>query len=243
MNTPDLNIVLAAIDGTWPAASVHNVGPWIIREGQGGDSRVSAATTDQNVTAGDLPSAEAAMRDLGQPPLFMIRDGQDDLDQMLAGAGYGIKDPVNLYLAPVDAIAIKRPPPVSTFEVWPPLAAQIEIWEQGGIGPDRIAVMHRAKGAKTTLLGRTNDRPAGATFVAAHGSIAMAHAVETAPDYRRRGLARHMMTAAAFWAQAQGRTHLAVLCTEANTGANALYSGMGFAQIGQYHYRIKESDR
>jgi predicted GNAT family acetyltransferase len=31
-----------------------------------------------------------------------------------------------------------------------------------------------------------------------------------------------------------------VICTKTNQGANGLYSAMGFAHIGDYHYRQKE---
>ena len=31
----------ATIDGTWPAAAYHRLGPWTLREGRGGGSRVS----------------------------------------------------------------------------------------------------------------------------------------------------------------------------------------------------------
>ncbi|NKW78995.1 GNAT family N-acetyltransferase, partial [Rhodobacteraceae bacterium R_SAG7] len=41
------------------------------------------------------------------------------------------------------------------------------------------------------------------------------------------------------WAAEQGATELAVLCTRANAGANALYARLGMQQAGGYHYRIK----
>ena len=33
-----------AVELTWPAARLHRAGPWLIREGQGGGKRVSAAS-------------------------------------------------------------------------------------------------------------------------------------------------------------------------------------------------------
>ena len=58
--------------------------------------------------------------------------------------------------------------------------------------------------------------------------------------HRGKGLGRHLTRHAAFWAADHGATHLAVLCTKANQGANALYSSLGMTVVGQYHYRIKE---
>ena len=116
------------------------------------------------------------MQALGQPRLFQVRNGQGALDAELAARGHAVVDPVHVYLAPVEAIATERPPRVTAFCVWEPLAIQIEFWAASGIGPGRIAVMQRAAGPKTALLGRLNDHPAGAGFVAIHDGIAMVHA-------------------------------------------------------------------
>jgi ribosomal protein S18 acetylase RimI-like enzyme len=142
-----------------------------------------------------------------------------------------------MYAAPVSLIAIKRPPPVTTFEVWPPLATQAEVWAAGGIGAGRLNVMNRVRHPKTTLMGRVHDRLAGTGFVGIAGGCAMIHALEIAVDYRRRGLARHLTQAAAFWARDQGADYLTLVTTQSNTGANALYSSLGMALVGQYHYR------
>ena len=237
MTLPDAQELYAVIDGPRPAAAKHAIGPWTIRIGQGGGSRVSAATAALPVQDSDIPLAQEAMREAGQTPLFMIRDGDNDLDQWLAARGYVIKDPVNMYAAPIEMIVTQRPPPVTTFEVWPPLAAQAEVWAAGGIGEGRLAVMDRARHPKTTLLGRVHDRPAGTGFVGIAGGCAMIHALEIAVEYRRRGLARHLTQAVAFWAQDQGANYLTLVTTQANAGANALYSSLGMTLVGQYHYR------
>jgi N-acetylglutamate synthase len=179
------------------------------------------------------------MAALHQPALFMIREGDAALDALLDAAGYAVKDPVVAWAAPIDTLATTRPPPVTTFEVWPPLAAQSEIWAAGGVGHERRAVMRRVVGPKTAILGRLDEAPAGTVFVACHGSLAMLHALEVAPPFRRRGLAAHMLHACAFWAREQGAGHLSLVVTCANVGANALYASLGMTVVGQYHYRIR----
>jgi N-acetylglutamate synthase len=228
----------AVIEATWPPAAVAQVGPFTVRTGLGGGSRVSATTVTGPVSAADLAQAEAAMAALGQPAIFMIRQGDAALDALLADRGYVIKDPVVGFAAPVAALTGQRPPPVSTFEVWPPLAIQREIWAEGGIGPARLAVMDRVTGPKTTILGRVSDTPAGCAFVACHGPHAMLHALETRGLHRRKGVAAHMLTACAFWAAAQGAETFSLVVTQANTGAHALYASLGMVAVGQYHYRI-----
>lgn len=226
------------IEGTWPPETCVGLGPWTIRLDKSGSSRVSAATAKGPVGDAAIDQAAEAMRGAGQTPLFMIREGEGPLDESLAAKGYVIKDPVNMYAAPVAALAIDRPPPVSTFEVWPPLAVQAEIWAKGGIGEGRLAVMDRAPGAKTTFLGRSGDSPAGSVFVAEHEGCAMIHALEVDADHRRKGMARHLTQAAAFWAQDQRVQTLSLVTTRANQAANALYSSLGMTLVGQYHYRI-----
>lgn len=235
--TPEL--LYRAAEATWPPASAQRIGMWTIRDGQGGGKRVSAATAEGPVTADDITQAEAAMRALGQDPLVMIRNDQEDLDRLLADHGYQVVDPVLAYAAPVADMAREAPPPVSAFHVWPPLQIMQELWAEEGIGPDRLAVMSRVTGPKTAVLGRSQDRAAGVAFAAISEKTAFVHAVAVTPALRRQKTACHMMREAAIWAQDQAADTMVVLVTEANTGARALYSSMGMQVVGKYHYRMK----
>jgi GNAT superfamily N-acetyltransferase len=237
MSFPDAHKLYAVIDETWPAAVKHALGPWTVRLDASNSSRVNAATAERPYQKTDIEIAQDAMIDGGQRPLFMIRDGEDAFDAMLAALGYVIKDPVHMYAVAVTDI-VQPLDSERTFEAWPPLAVQAEIWAQGGIGLERMAIMDRARDPKTTLLGRVDDAPAGSAYVAITGDCAMIHAVEIAQTYRRNGLARDLMIAAARWAQAKGATYLTLVTTQENQAANALYTSLGMTHVGQYHYRI-----
>jgi GNAT superfamily N-acetyltransferase len=228
--------LLAVTEATWPAAAVHIAGGFRVREGAGGGQRVSAATAEAVWSDADIDAAVAAQRALGQSPLFMIRPGEGALDAALAQRGYAIKDPVNLYDAPVSAL-LGDAPRLSAFTIWPPLAIMRDIWAEGAIGPERIAVMERVDGPKTAILGRLNDRAAGAAFVAIHRETAMLHALHVVPGQRRQGSAVNMMRMAARWAQDHGAKRFSVLVTKANLAANALYSSLEMQVVGEYHYR------
>ncbi|WIY27116.1 GNAT family N-acetyltransferase [Parasedimentitalea psychrophila] len=228
----------AVAEATWPCARKFTLGPITLREGRGGGSRVSSATVNGPVTDGDIAAAEAAMRDMGQVPLFMIRDGEDGLDAQLAARGYQVKDPVNLWSCPASLLTDIDIPPVTTFCVWEPLAIQVEIWAAGGIGPQRLAVMEQVEGPKTSILSRGNEQPAGTAFCAIHDGMAMVYALEILPHQRRQGMGLWMMRQAAFWARDNGAEELALMCTKRNTGANGLYASLGMTAVGQYHYRI-----
>lgn len=225
-------------DQTWPAARRWTQGRWTLRDGQGGGKRVSAATANGPVTVADIAEAEAAMAQIGQQPLFMIREGETALDALLAEHGYAVIDPVVMYTRPIDALMDKPIPPVTAFDIWEPLAIMREIWAAGGVGPERLAVMSRAK-VKTAILSRWDEKPGGVAFAAVYDGVCMVHAVEVLAHQRRQGVAQWMMRRAAFWGQAQGARHLAVLCVEQNKAANRLYQALGFTPAGRYHYRHK----
>lgn len=227
----------AVVEATWPTAVKSSLGPVVLREGQGGGSRVSAASVEGVASEAEIGAAEQAMRAMGQDCLFMIRDGQDDLDAQLAARGYVVKDPVNLWLCPIEKLTDVEIPRVTTFALWSPLEIQREIWIAGGIGPERQAIMQRVTGPKAALLGRYNDKPAGAGFVAVHEGVAMVHALEILPHQRRHGMGAWMMRQAAIWAAENGAQEMAVLCTKQNAGANGLYASLGMTSSGQYHYR------
>lgn len=233
----DLVPVLAA---TWPAAQTRQVGPFTVQAGAGGGQRVSAARlTDPSATDATDPQIEAAVAALdgfGQPPLFQVLDHQAGLDRRLAARGLALRD-TTLAMAVACADLAAVPPPVTCFTTWPPLAIQTDIWAAGGVGPARLAVMARACEPRTSLFGRTDDKPAGTAFVAIHDGVAMLHALEIAPAHRRKGLGATMMRAAADWALDQGAGTLAILVTGENRPAQGLYAFLGFQAVGQYHYR------
>lgn len=238
---PDIAKLMQVCAVTWPAARSFEDGPFTLRDGQGGGKRVSAATLSGPAAPGDedRKRAEERMAAMGQPALFQVRGDQGDFDAHLDAAGYRIVDPTNAYVIETARLTDIPVPRVTAFCIWEPLAIMTDLWAASGIGPARLAVMNRATCPKTAILGRIEDSPAACAYVGLHDGIAMLHALEVVPAKRRKGLAQWMMRQAAFWAQARGASHLSVLCVRENTAANALYTSMGFALAGHYHYRIK----
>ena len=233
--TPDA--MSAALEATWPPAATTRLGPWLLRDGKGGGKRVSAATLAGPFDAGSIVEAEAAMLHAGTRALFQLGPGDAALDAALAARGYQVVDPVIIYSGRLADIGGAAPPLMTTFPHWPPLGIAIDLWAEGGIGPARIDVMHRAEGPKCAILARSADRAAGVAFVAIHRSIAILHALEVSPLMRRKGSARHILQATAQWAQAEGATDLGLAVTTANAPARALYASFGMQAVGQYHYR------
>ncbi|MFN5828575.1 MAG: GNAT family N-acetyltransferase [Rhodobacterales bacterium] len=233
-----LSDLFAANEATWPAGRRLAVGGFTLRDGGGGGRRVSCATCDGDWTEDHLDRAEAAMAGLGQPLQFMIRPGDERLDAGLAQRGYRVVDPTVIYAAPITAFE-PAPDPMTAFPHWPPLAITQTLWAGAGIGPARLAVMHRAPAPRAAVLGRSGDRPAGVAFVAVHGTTAMLHALAVPEPMRRTGVGATLLRRAAVWAGENGALALGVAVTEANGPARALYASLGMKAVGQYHYRVK----
>lgn len=237
MTDPDSGL-FDTIEATWPAAARHRIGPWTVREGQGGGKRVSSVTANPRWRPDDILQAEAACRDLGQRPLFQIRPEDTVLDTVLADLGYDVIDPVDVLSCPVESLTANLHR-LDAIPCWPPLAVQAEIWAAGGTGPARLAVMTRASAPKTALLGRHDDHPVATAFVSIQGQTALLHALEVSPEARRKGIGRTMMHGAANWAMRHHARVLAVLVVSDNKAAQTLYTGLKMRPVGHYHYRIK----
>jgi len=232
--TPD-STYFDALDATWPAARSFRAGPWLIREGQGGGQRVSAATAAMRWTPDDIPQAEAEMRRLGQTPLFMLHGKEIRLDAVLDARGFARRDETRLYAGQVAELA--RPGQGVTTH-WPPVPGQISLWKAGGIGPERIAVMHRAAAPKASFAAFFGGRIIGAGFAAISGRLAMLHALDVAPSHRRHGIATHMLAGISRWAQDMGAAEICLAVTKENFAANALYVNNAMSVVTAYHYRI-----
>jgi GNAT superfamily N-acetyltransferase len=225
----------ALIAATWPPEETVSCGPWTLRRGGGGGSRVSAATLDGPFAG--LEAAEAAMRGWGQRPLVMIRPGETALDADLAARGWTRDKATTIRAAPVDMLAWDAPDE-RAIDCDGPLACMARIWDAGGIGPGRQAVMDRAAGPRAWLLARTGDAPAACGFIALQGDAAMFHALEVEAAHRREGHAARLTRAAAAWARDRGAVTLALAVTDDNAPARALYDRLGMAEAARYHYRL-----
>ena len=229
-----------AFEETWPAAEYADAGGFRVGRGLGAGGRVSSARAVGTWSGADIAAAEAIHRGWNQQPMFRALDGDTALAKALLAAGYRHETPTAIMAAPVSALTDRAIPPLTTFAIWPPLAIQRDIWAAGNINPARQAVMDRVTGPKTAILGRIDDRAAGAGFAALCGDVAMVHAVEVLPQFRRRGLAGWMMRQVALWAAEQGATRIGLAVSRANIGARATYDRLGFTEIAGYAYYARD---
>ncbi len=228
--------LFALMDATWPPRAIHRAGGFALYQGSE-SKRLSAGRLCD--AEWDIAQAEAGFAHLRQKPLFLLRPEEAALDAELSARGYSLAEKVRFYRAPCEALC-DEVAPVRAFAHWPPLEIARDIWRAGGIGAEHQAAMARATEPKTALVGRLNDRAAGAAFVALKGAQAMLHALYILPQARRQSLARDLICEAAAWARAHGAQHLALAVALDNRAAIALYERLGFCPAGDYHYRIKD---
>ena len=239
--SPDPEDVLQTLERTWPAARVRKAAGWVLRDGRGGGKRVSSATAARAGSIPDISRAESAMAAMGQEPLFMIRGGEERLDDLLRRRGYRFVDPVVIYAVRPESLAGREPAGPDVVFCDAPLPVLAEIWAGGGIGQARLDVMRRAAVEKSCLLARRNDRPAAAGFVALHGRTAMVHGLEVSAPFRRAGVASAMMAAMAGWSLRRDALHLSAAVTADNGVARSLYRSLGMEPCCSYHYRQKKT--
>lgn len=228
-----------AFETTWPAGQTLDSGGLCTGRGHGAGGRVSstfARSADWDDAA--IAEAEAAHQDWAQPPMFRVSDTDDRLTAALIARGYRPETPTAIMVADIVTLA-SEVPRMTTFSIWPPLEIQNELWARGNIGPARQAVMQRVTGPKSAILGRLQDRAAGSAFIATDGDVAMLHAVEVLPEFRRMGLAGYMVHKAAQWAAQQNAVCMALAVGRANTGAIAAYDQLGFREVSGYSYFVR----
>lgn len=232
--------IARAFETTWPAAETVDHGALRSGRGQGAGGRVSSTRSlSDDWHPDDIAAAETVHQGWGQRPMFRLADDDARLRAALLAHGYRSETPTAILAGACAALAAPVPR-LTTFAIWPPLAIQQDLWAAGNVDAARQAVMARVPLAKTAILGRLNDRAAGAAFVAVDGPVAMIHAVEVAPGFRRQGLAGWMVRTAASWALDQGADRLALAVSRDNTGARASYDRLGFREIAGYSYWVRD---
>ncbi|MEM1235803.1 MAG: GNAT family N-acetyltransferase [Pseudomonadota bacterium] len=240
MNAPTIPQIAEAIWVTWPGEDVTDSPAFTLRKSSDDSRRSRAATAKRSATDDEIAEAAATMHSWGQPAMFWVPSDHPELDAQLDRLGYVDHDHSVYYAGLTADLAARKPPRVSTFEIWEPLAIMADIWAATGTSPGRQEVMARADCAKTAIFGRVDAQPAGVAYVGAHNGIAMLHALGTLPEHRRKGLAAHMMAQAAIWAARAGCDWIALAVARGNDPARALYASLGMAPVGSYHYRSLE---
>ncbi|MEA5365819.1 GNAT family N-acetyltransferase [Amycolatopsis sp., V23-08] len=227
----------------WPPLAEEPLGDWVLRWADGFTGRANSA-----LAVGDagrpVPGALRAVCDFAhdrgiQPMVQVLRDSPNERAIVAEGWVQATRHrrghevvvlTASLAAAPaVDGVTVHDEPP----DGW---------WELTlGPGEDTEAARLVLTGGKVgygvaTLEGATAGVVRGALV---DGWLHVGR-LEVAPAFRRRGLASALMAALGTWGVEQGAGRAVLQVAEANSGALALYTGLGYAPHHRYRYWVPE---
>ncbi|PXY32408.1 GNAT family N-acetyltransferase [Prauserella muralis] len=243
----------------WPAQTEQPLGGWRLRASVdtvarsasvagGGGRRVGFTGRANSVLAvGDpgVPVAEALTRACefahahGVPPMVQaVKDGR--VERELAGQGwrpyveYENGHEVAVLLGAVPA----GPAPEKTAVLGAPTAG----WWELAVGRPEPAPAERhvlTSGAKVGFgVAELDGVTAGGVRGSVVGETLLVARLAVRPGYRRRGLATALMAAIGDWGRRRGATRCVLQVSVGNTGALALYAGLGFTEHHRYRYWV-----
>lgn len=250
-----------AADEAWPAPVRGRLGDWRLRWADGWTGRANSA-----LPVGDpdrpLPAALDAVQrwyaERGGPalvntPLPLAAPVGAELD----ARGWTSRPPVLVQTVPLRTLTA---PPVAAAlpaAASPQAAASADpppVTLADGPADDWLAIAAGRKGglpdaARQVLTGTPRVRFAelredgrllavGRGTVTGGGRWLGVSLLETVPQARRRGLAAAVVRALAGWGAAEGATHAFLQVEQSNTGAVALYRGLGFTTHHTYLTRV-----
>lgn len=252
--TPTADALLAIAAAGWGFAESTHVDGWHLRASDGFTHRANSAWPIGPLER-PLPAAVTAVRDWYAerklPALVQVIVGSE-LDLALADLGHGeataraarqtarVEDVLDGLLS-VAPIGVKESFADTPTDDW------LSLYRDGDLPPVTKAVL----GSGDTLRYATvYDGDSGAPVAIGRAALVPApegggagqwvavNAVETAPDARRRGLAKLVMDALLEWADDNDATDAYLEVTPGNAPAMALYGALGFTTHHEYHYRV-----
>lgn len=226
-----------------PALRTAFDGPFLMRAFLGGTGRANAASAiDPSADAGlpeRLERIAAAYRRVGLTPRFRSTPlDPPALEEMLLERGYREADASLVMAGPLEAFAA----PDAALEVLP---APTEEWLAVVATAEYQSEQRRAEKMQAPslmlvpaawLVLRVEGQAAAVGQVAADGRLLGFFDIATAPAFRRRGLARRLLAAAAVWGRTQGATTGWLQVSATNAPARGLYEALGLREIYQYRY-------
>ena len=231
-------------DDAWPARERVRMGGWRLNASAGRSMRINAcwplAAPDRDPEEA-LDAVEAWFEARGLPPRFKLTDGvvaPADLPRRLALRGYRAVKETVVMLGPTGgegdpALRVTAAPDAAFEAVFTATAGDPED------GRERLDALGRIPAPARFARLDIDGAPAAIGCAAIGGGFAGVFGMRTAPDHRRKGLARRVLRA--LLAEAAGLdARRAWLQVEAdNTPAIALYADEGFEPAYRYRYWVR----
>lgn len=230
-----------------PAPRIRFDGPFVVRAFLGGTGRANAACSldpspDPDM-AGRVERIAAHYRRLGMAP--RIRSSPLDpagLAEHLSATGWEQYDeslvtcgPLAALAAPDPEVTVLEAPDAAWFEV----LGTVEYQSPARRAEKQEAVPLFAVPAAWLVL-RSGGVPAAVLSTTCDGRYCGLFDLAVRPEFRRRGLIRRAIGAAAHWASAQGAEYFFAQVSATNEASIALQAGIGMLERYRYSYFIRK---
>ncbi|MBT2584386.1 GNAT family N-acetyltransferase [Arthrobacter sp. ISL-95] len=239
------------MDNAWPALERKDVGEWVLRA-SGGVTQRANSVWPRNPT-GSLEGSQGIMRAVRTaaewyrlrrlPLIFQVFDDPRStaLNAVLDEQGFTRQSATKIMVRggeglPVGTsgrdVEVADEPSEEWLRVW---------WSVDGRGGDaELSVAHNMLSACPSLYAMVRDDdgvPAAVGRLALVDGWGGIYTMATSTEHRRRGYGTEVLAALLNAGAHQGLEGFWLLVTEANHGAQQLYSRAGFTDHGSYLYR------
>jgi len=209
-------------------------------EGTIGRARSAVPLRHDDADPALVPAIEQRYAAQGLAARFRIADEPrlEPLRTALHLRGYHDAQPTRVAIASAAALAADRADAVVTLATSAD-AEWASLYLGAGFDPIdgacRVRAFSRAPDAVFACVRESGETTAVGVVAFAHG-WATVHGMRTAPDHRRRGLARRVLGALARAARERGIDRVVLQVDEANAPACRLYEALGFRPAWRYRY-------
>jgi ribosomal protein S18 acetylase RimI-like enzyme len=221
---------------------------WELRAGAGFTNRANAVWPLGPLRR-PLPQALDQVRawyaERGLAPQVLAEIGSEfDLALAEHGCGDGHDDAYRqtARIAPaLEALNDYQHPNVPLSTADRPQDRWLRLYRQGTVPPQAKVILGSGERYRyATIYDETTGEPLAigrAALDRESGAWVGLAGIETAPEARRRGLARLILRTLLAWAAQQGAEHAMLEVRRENEAALALYRRLGFVTVHEYHYR------
>ncbi len=225
----------------WPAARLGRLGGWRLYASSGFSGRINACwpLEDPGFSADEaVDQVEAWYAARGLPPLFKIVEAALAPEGLIVGLtalGYRPRTETIMMTGPTATVA--DPGIRVVRDVDETFAAVFSATASDpGDCAERLETLTRIPRPRGFARADIGGEPAAIGACATEGEHAGVFAMRTDPRFRRRGLARRVLSALLADAAASGATRAWLQVEADNAGAIALYAAAGFSEAYRYRY-------
>ena len=226
----------------WPAASIGRLGGWRLYASSGFSGRINACwpLEDPGLPVDEaIAAVEAWYAARGLPPLFKTVEAASlpsGLTARLAERGYRPRTETIMMTGAVRTLDAGMAPRILR-DVDAAFAAVFSATASNpGDAQERLETLARIPAPRAFASLSVDGEAAAIGAYAVEGEHAGVFAMRTDPRFRRRGLARAILSGLLADAAASGARSAWLQVEANNAGAIALYAAAGFSDVYRYRY-------